>query len=523
MRITRKEFLKVAGSAAIALPLGSLATSSCNNRSLLSGQRTSQIDVKPFQVPLPIPPILQPTRSDRTTDYYEITQKEAQVEILPGLRTIIWGYNGIFPGPTIVARRGKQVVVRHRNELSVPVVVHLHGGRTPPESDGYPTDLILPVHAINTATPHKEHATVGGIGHGFKDYTYPNDQRAATLWYHDHRDMFTGPQVYKGLAGFYIIRDAIEDRLPLPKQDKDIPLMITDHIFNKDGSFFYPSLDPTLNEEGLENGYHEGVQGDTILVNGAPFPFLEVSNTRYRFRFLNASNRRIYRLALDPSPSDGATFIQVGSDGGLLSAPVSQTELLIAPAERFDVVVDFSRYPVDTQIVLKNLDGDGKASQVMRFDVVRSAQSGTLKEPQPDNSTIPDRLASDAELLDPTQATVTRRVLFSRAGQKFHINGKEFDPNRVEFRPQLNSTEIWEVLTDLPHPFHMHLAHFQVLSRNNQKPAPYDVGWKDTVNVGVRQIVRLIIHFAPYRGKYIYHCHMLEHEDLGMMDNFEVV
>jgi spore coat protein A, manganese oxidase len=517
VKITRKEFLKFAGAAAVALPLGSLAISSCDKRLSLSGNtgRTSQVAVTPFQIPLPVPPILQPTRIDNTTDYYEITQKEGQVKILPGLRTTVWGYNGIFPGPTIVARRGRQVMVRHRNELPVPVVVHLHGGKTPPESDGYPTDLILPAHATNKAVAmHKGHSTVSGIGHGFKDYTYPNEQQSATLWYHDHRDMFTGPQVYKGLAGFYIVHDAVEDELPLPKGDKDIPLMIADHVFNEDGSFFYPSLDPTLNEQGLADGYHDGVQGDTILVNGAPFPFLEVSNTRYRFRFLNASNRRIYRLALEPPPSEGAAFIQIGSDGGLLSAPFPQKELLISPAERFDVVIDFSHYAVGTQVVLKNLDGEDRTSQVMRFDVVRS---------QRDDSAIPDRLTSDEEPLDPAQAEVTRRVVFRRFGKRFRINGKEFDPNHIEFRPRLNSTEIWEVFADTSHPFHLHLAHFRVLSRNNQKTFPSDVGWKDTVHVGARQMVRVIARFAPYRGKYIYHCHIMEHEDLGMMDNFEVI
>lgn len=512
MAITRKAFLKFAGGAAIALPLSSLAIASCNR---LGGKRgKSSISVTPFRVPLPIPPILQPTRTDSNTDYYEITQKESQVEILPGLRTKIWGYNGIFPGPTIAVRSGRQVVVRHQNDLPVPVVVHLHGGKTPPESDGYPTDLILPADPNYTATAHTGHTIVGGIGQGFKDYTYPNEQPSATLWYHDHRDMFTGAQVYRGLVGFYLIHDAIEDELPLPKGDKDIPLMITDHIFNEDGSFFYPSLDPTLHEEGLEDGYHEGMQGDTILVNGAPFPFLEVSNTRYRFRILNASNRRIYSLALDPSPAEEAAFIQIGSDAGLLSAPVSQTELIIAPAERFDVVIDFSHYAIGTQVVLKNLDREDQASQVMRFDVVRS---------QPDDSTIPKQLSPKVESLNPTQAEVTRRVILTRAGKRFRINGKEFDPDRVEIRPRLNSTEIWEVFADIPHPFHLHLAHFQVLSCNNQAPAPTDVGWKDTVRVGPREKVKIIARFTPYRGKYIYHCHMLEHEDLGMMDNFEVI
>jgi spore coat protein A, manganese oxidase len=510
--MTRKAFLKLAIGAGITVPLSSLAIASCSR--LGRKGRTSAITVPPFQVPLPIPPILQPTRTDNNTDYYEITQKENQVEILPGLRTSIWGYNGIFPGPTIAVRSGRQVVVRHRNELPVPVVVHLHGGKTPPESDGYPTDLILPADPNHAATAHTGHTTVGGIGHGFKDYTYPNEQTSATLWYHDHRDMFTGAQVYRGLAGFYLIHDAIEDELPLPKGDKDIPLMITDHIFNEDGSFFYPSLDPMLHKEGLEDGYHEGLQGDTILVNGAPFPFLEVSNTRYRFRILNASNRRIYTLALDPSPSEGTAFIQVGSDGGLLPAPVPQTELIVAPAERFDVVIDFSHYAIGTQVVLKNLDGNGTTSQVMCFDVLRS---------QHDDSTIPDRLLPKVESLNPNQAEVTRRVILTRSGKRFRINGKEFDPDRVEIRPRLNSTEIWEVFADIPHPFHLHLAHFQVLSRNNQKPVPTDVGWKDTVRVGPREMVRIITRFTPYRGKYIYHCHMLEHEDLGMMDNFEVI
>lgn len=516
MNITRKKFLRLTGGAIATLPLGSMAFTACSKRLALSDNwgRKDAIAITPFQVPLPVPPVLQPVRSDSTTDYYEITQKAGEIEILPGLRTPIFGYNGSFPGPTISVSSGRQVVVRHQNELPVPTVVHLHGGKTPPESDGYATDLILPIHATETErATHAEHPTVGGIGHGFKDYTYPNQQPSATLWYHDHRDMFTGPQVYKGLAGFYLIHDAVEEALPLPKGDQDIPLMISDHIFNEDGSFFYPSLDPELHEPGLANGYHNGVQGNTILVNGAPFPFLEVSNTRYRFRFLNASNRRIYKLALDPAPAEVA-FTQIGSDGGLLPAPVPQTKLVMAPAERFDVVIDFSHYAVGTQVGLRNLDGEGATSQVMRFDVVRS---------QLDDSTIPAQLAPDWETLDPEQAEATRRIILRRAGKRFQINGKEFDPNRTDIYPRLGSTEIWEIFADIPHPFHMHLAHFQVLSRNNQAPAPWDIGWKDTVRVGSREIVRVIPRFTPYRGKFMYHCHMLEHEDLGMMDNFEVI
>jgi len=165
---------------------------------------------------LPIPPILKPVRTDAGTDYYEITQKAGKQEILPGLKTEVWGYDGIFPGPTVEARSGRRVVIRQWYELPVPVSVHLHGGVTPPESDGYPTDLILPkAHGRGSSTP-AGHGSMGGHSHFFKDYRYPNDQRAATLWYHDHRMDFTGPQVYRGLAGLYLLRDEVEDSLPLP-------------------------------------------------------------------------------------------------------------------------------------------------------------------------------------------------------------------------------------------------------------------------------------------------------------------
>ncbi len=285
------------------------------------------------------------------TDYYEITPKEGEAEILPGLTTTLWGYDGIFPGPTIESRSGRKIVVRYRNELPVPVTTHLHGGRTPPGSDGYPTDLILP-SSSSSHTHHGRRAHPAWSFHrGSKFYVYPLEQRAATLWYHDHRMDFTAPQVWRGLAGLHIIRDQEDDALPLPEAEKDIPLMICERSFDEDGSFLYPSLDPSLRgKPGVKGEYTEGVLGDTILVNGAPWPVMEVSNTRYRFRILNASNARRYRLALDPGPSDRLPFVQVGSDGGLLGAPISHRTIPIAPAERFDVVIDFSKYPVGTEV-----------------------------------------------------------------------------------------------------------------------------------------------------------------------------
>ncbi|WP_393100705.1 multicopper oxidase family protein [Streptomyces sp. LN325] len=286
-----------------------------------------------FSTPLPIPPVKRPARSTAGTDYYDITAREARVEILPGLRTAVMGYDGIFPGPTIAARRGRRTVLRYRNQLDVPTVVHLHGGHTPPESDGFPTDLVLPA----TGGARFAAQAVGGTAStGTRDYTYPLDQRAATLWYHDHRMGFTGPQVWRGLAGFLLVTDDEEAALPLPRAEHDIPLMIADRAFDADGALRYPAMDPHLvSRAGVDADHMAGSAGDVVLVNGAPWPELEVEAVRYRFRILNASNARRYELALDPARR-GGSFTQIGSDQGLLAAPLRHTTLPIAPAERFD-------------------------------------------------------------------------------------------------------------------------------------------------------------------------------------------
>ena len=500
MRLSRQEFLKlgILAGAGLLLPAGTFGTAYARAR---AAENFTSPPVEPFGVPLPIPSVLEPVRRDATTDYYEVTQRADKAEILPGLETEVWGYEGVFPGPTIEANSGRKIVVRQRNELAVPVSTHLHGGRTPSESDGYPTDLISPG--------------------GHKDYVYPNDQRASTQWYHDHRMDFAGPQVWRGLAGFYIVREEAEDALPLPKGEKEVPLMIADRLFTEDGSFYYPSLDPSLEgEPGVLGAYLDGVLGDTILVNGAVQPFFEVSNTRYRFRFLNASNARQYELALD----SGRPFVQIGSDGGLLSAPQTLGTIRIAPAERFDVVVDFSEYPVGSRIVLKNLLGSGGTSEVMRFDVVREEK---------DESEVPPELAS-LEELDPSGAAAERTFEFGRSvpGGPWLINGEPFDPERTDARPSLDSTEVWTIdmgfgglthLRGVAHPVHLHLVQFRVLDRNGEEPFPEDAGWKDTVNLLPHEKIRVIARFSGYRGRYAFHCHNLEHEDMRMMGNFEVV
>ena len=262
-----------------------------------------------FSVPLRIPPVLNPTSSTSAQDEYDIVQSVASQEILPGQTTTIWGYNGIFPGPTIRVKKGRTAVVRHTNRLSTDTVVHLHGGMTPSDSDGFPTDMVMPGQT--------------------RAYTYPNQQRACTLWYHDHAMDQTGQNIYMGLAGFYIIDDDEELALPLPKGQFDVPLLLQDRLFNPDGSLLYNTFGNT------------GVQGDVMVVNGVAWPYFQVSPGKYRFRILNGANARPFGLAL----SNGSPFILIGTDGGLLPAPVSITNLPIAMAERVNVVIDFSTTP----------------------------------------------------------------------------------------------------------------------------------------------------------------------------------
>lgn len=515
MEFTRRQLSKLglAAGAGVILPLGTLARPA---ERLLEASRTRSPAVDRFEVSLPVPPTLEPTRTDETTDYYEVTQREGTAEILPGYETTVWGYDGVFPGPTIEARRGREVVVRHRNELPVPVAVHLHGGVTPPESDGYPTDLLFPEGMDHEDVGEHLAGTVDGVSHGAKEYSYPNEQRATTLWYHDHRMDFTGPQVYRGLAGFYIVRDEVEDDLPLPANEREIPLLICDRTFRDDGELYYPSLDPSLTgEPGVLPTASGGWYGDTILVNGAPWPRMEVSNTKYRFRMLNGSNARVYDLELDPAPPDDAAFTQIGSDGGLLETPVTHDRLRISPAERFDVVVDFSNYPVGTDVTLANRRGSGRTADVMRFEVTRD---------EPDDSEIPSALAPPQNFPDPDDAVETRRFDFlaGMEGGMSTINLRAFDPERIDAEPRLDTTEVWTLDSDPSHPAHLHLVHFKVVSRNGGPPGPYDAGWKDTVFLD-GETVRVVARFGPYRGKYVFHCHNLEHEDMMMMANFEVV
>ena len=507
MKLSRRGFLGAAGGTGLALTLANcgLDASPGQTAELLRSQAPLP---EAFKVPLPIPPVKKPLRSAAGIDYYRVIQQQASLEILPGLKTPVLGYDGLLPGPTFDVRSNRTTVIEQVNQLDVPTVVHLHGGHTPASSDGWPLDLLMP------NGEHHEHAghsgmTGGDVKTGSRTYTYPNTQRAATLWYHDHRMDYTAPQVYRGLFGLHLIRDEEEDALPLPHGNREIPLTIVDRSFAADGSFLYPAL---KDGPGVEAKYMEGVIGDVILVNGAPWPVLEVDAAKYRFRILNASNARRYELALE-----GTDLIQIGSDGGLLDKPINHPSLVVAPAERFDVIVDFSQYQPGTEVTLLNRLDTGRAGQVMRFKVARKAA---------DDSNIPARLSTYSAVPEP-KGLVHRKWRFRRGDANGHkgwtINGKPFDPKVMQASVKLDQYEIWSFVTDVHHPVHVHLAPFQVLRRGGAKPGPYDLGWKDTVDVRPAEVVDVLVKFSAHKGKYLIHCHNLEHEDMAMMAAFETI
>ncbi|MFF8946704.1 multicopper oxidase family protein [Streptomyces sp. NPDC014864] len=511
------------GAAGLAVPAGAAAYAQWAGEG--TGKvLTSRIPLpKPFAVPLPTPPRARPARTTRTTDHYELTQRASAVEILPGTRTTVWGYDGIFPGPTITARSGRSTSVRVINSLTVPTSTHLHGGVTPPHSDGYPTDVVVPAMCGDAFTSGHMQSMGNGmhtsashwtLSQGSKTYEYPLKQRAATLWYHDHRMDFSAPQVWRGLAGFFLVHDDEEDALTLPGGDRDLPLMLCDRAFEADGSFRYPGHDLSCTgTPGVQDAYMDGVLGDVQLVNGAPWPEAEIPAARHRLRLLNASNARRYDLRLELEHGGILPVTQVGGDAGLLRAPQRLDTVPLAPAERFDVVVDFSQCPVGSHVTLVNTVAGGRMRQVMRFRVARKAT---------DDSHVPARLSS-YEPLTPAVAVATRHFDFRRTNDRWTINGRRFSTAETLARPRLGTVERWRLSSDFHHPVHLHMAHFQVLSRGGRRPEASDAGWKDTVDVRPYEVVEILARFDGYHGRYMLHCHNLEHEDMAMMANFEVV
>lgn len=483
--ITRRELLKGLGA------LGAMGTASTVAIPGLLLPRDVYAAVTPFSRPLYIPPVLTPSSTDATTDYYNLSIGETYAEIIPGQQTKVISFNGSVPGPTIRARAGRKVAMTHYNGLpsttlgGAPgkVTIHLHGAHCPASEDGYPTDYIQP-----GAT---------------RTYTYPNNQLPAPLWYHDHAMDYTGPHVWYGMAGLYLMTDDYEDALNLPKGAYEIPLVIQDRNFDVNGQLVY-----TRNMNGET--------GNTMLVNGTIQPYLNVSKRKYRFRVYNGSNARFYRLAL----SNGQSFQVIGMEGGLLSSPVTVTSITLAPAERADIVINFASLAVGTKVELRNtlVGSTNAAYKLMRFDVTSTAT---------DTSVVPSTLRPVTKL-NRNQAVRTRNWTLSGGmmGGMWTINGLGFDPSRVDAQPRLGDIEIWRFTNQsmMDHPIHLHDVMFQILTINGAAPAATHAGWKDTVVVPARMgTAEIIMKFTDYTGKFPFHCHVLEHEDMMMMSQFEVL
>ncbi|GAA4702565.1 multicopper oxidase family protein [Brevibacillus fulvus] len=508
----------------------------------------SKLKLNKFADPLPIPPLLQPVSKTRKSTYYEVTMRAFKQKLhrdLPPTR--LWGYEGMFPGPTIEARRGELVRVKWSNQLptkhflpvdssihgvahypEVRTVVHLHGVNSRPDSDGYPE-----------AWYTQDFTEVGPL-FSREVYEYDNQLNAAAFWYHDHALGITRLNVYAGLAGFYLLRDQHEASLNLPKGKYEIPLMIQDRSFKPDGSLAYPETpdpqDKTLPKPSIVPGFC----GETILVNGKVWPFLEVEPRKYRFRILNASNTRSYTLFLD----NQMPITQIGTDSGFLRNPVSVSELTLAPAERVDIILDFSQH-ANEKIALKNSSPCGgeapnpkTTAYVMQFRV-------SLPLADKDTSEIPRVLARQTAP-NPLKAERTRNLTLSGSADHYGrplllLDNKSW-MNRISETPGVGDTEVWQLinLTANMHPIHIHLIHFYVLERipfdvdlynrtgelvftgPPRQPEPYERGPKDTVQATPGEVTRIVMQFGPHTGRYVWHCHILEHEDHDMMRPFEV-
>ncbi len=413
------------------------------------------------------------------------------LEIFPGNQTSVLAINGAVPGPTIHLTRGDTFNARVVNNLNNPLVLHWHGLLAPERQDGHPRDQVA-------------------AGESY-DISYKINQRGSTCWYHSHTNHLTAEQVYMGLAGFFIIDDPEHDALGLPAGDHDIPLVISDWRSNANFEFTYTPGNPDL---------MRGYLGDTPLINGTPEAYLCVDQNLHRFRILNGSTARIYKLAF----SDGRSFQLIGSDGGLLSAPVPVTNAVLAPGQRLEILVDFGNISVGNSVTLISLGvpldaGPSNPAQNNTFHLMTFYVEQASSVATPPTALIPitPLVAADA--------VVSRSFVISNSGTTHYIDGQLFELERVDFEPTQGKLELWEYQNtgNVYHPMHMHAAHCQVLERVGGSLLPEDAGWKDTVLIYPNETVRLLVRFDHHPGKFLHHCHNLEHEDNGMMQNFEIL
>jgi spore coat protein A len=567
MRIMdRREFLKLCSLTTPALAIPSYGRALLNPPSTVTAPKSILRTPKTLDRyidPLPVPAKLKPIGKSKGAPQYHVRMLEVWQKLHSQLPpTKLWGYEGKYPGPTIEAWRNQAITVRWENQLpmrhlfevnarndsamlahqlrlshsapQVRAVTHLHGGRNMSQNDGLPENWYA---SGDSATFH-----------------YPNEQQATTLWYHDHALAITRLNVYAGLAGFYLLRDEQEQKLNLPSGRYEIPLVLQDRTLDEQGQLVYSPTDET-GEKTAPGVWGPEFFGELPVINGAIYPYLEVEPRRYRLRVLNGANGRFFDLLFNLAKSvysfpQPVRFLQIGSDGGLLPSPVPLSNLLLAPAERGDLIIDFSSLKGKT-ITLCNT-----AAAPFPGWEARKIHPAALNEVMQIRVTLPlskeDEGFSDAwslpfARLEPTTATRTRDFVLredldeSGRSHGMKINGKGYDEPVTE-RVKLGSVEKWRFinLTDDTHPMHLHLVQFQIVERQGfdipkfrqgelqllgkpRVPTANEAGWKDTVRVNPGEVVTIIVRFEGYAGRYVYHCHVLEHEDNDMMRPYEVV
>ena len=507
-RLTRRSLLghTAAGVGALATSRLAIAGAGAATGVVATAGAASARAAKPFTQPLPIPQVLRD--ADIT-----LTAKVADVPILPGAPTRMWTFNGTFPGPTIRRPAGKRTRVTVRHELPVEagaLTIHHHGSHSASVHDGLPeNELIEPRDSRTYVYEHME----GG-----------EPERAAMQWYHDHSHHRTSFNSWMGLAGLFILDDEFEAKLRLPRGRYELPLFITDRRFDKRNQLELDLFDtPAHSRE---------VSGDTYLVNGAPQPYAEVEPRRYRLRVHNGSGFRIYNLALiiEGAFTPAAQMTQIGTESGLLPAPADRTTVLLGPAERADLVVDFSEFAGRT-ITLASLAWANSfgadaapAAGLVQFRVARTAAKRGPGAPPKKLRPLPEWVAQASPTPDRVWAFGTGYDIRTRE-EAHTINGRAFDHDRVDAQVELDSVETWMLLntTTRTHYIHIHDVDWMVLSRNGRPPEPHEAGLKETFLLNPGEYITVAAKFTDHLGRYMIHCHMLDHEDGGMMAAWEVV
>ncbi|WP_309684240.1 multicopper oxidase domain-containing protein [Polaromonas sp.] len=486
-----------------------------------------------------------------STAHYELHAQESEHQFHDqGPRDQkVWGFNGKLHGPTIQATYGKPVIVRFYNELpensqgfgSPEISIHLHNLHASSGCDGFTTDYFSSKKCYTLNHPD---STAGLSRPGqFKDHHYPNVyagftgqvppvgdacEALGTLWYHDHRVGSTAPNVYKGLAGFYLLFDKLDSgnendadpqalRLPSGVGVYDIPLMFQDLQFDASGRLWFNTFD------------NDGFLGDKFAVNGKVQPYFNVKRRKYRFRLLDASVSRFYEFYL-VHKGVAQDFAYIANDGNLLPAPLTMSKVRLGPSERGDIVIDFSSYNQGDELFIVNrleqLNGRGPTgtlltpgTPVLKFIV------GGLPD-WPDNSRVPPRLRELPDISAVLKKVKrTRNFRFDRVNGAWTVNGKLFDPEVPTVEINQGDAEIWEleVNGNWWHPIHIHFEEGRILSRNGKPPPPHEQGRKDTYALGPGEKVRVLLQFRDFSGKYMMHCHNTVHEDHDMMIRWDIL